>query len=280
MPVVKCTMQFQYASNSSSATGRKRTAGPSESYYRSGTISSVEVPFFVLCQYRAALLPIGSSIIAQRYQVVDGVGASLTTNKIIQAGSGLKASTPQTCLHCRIGASDATNVRSLDLRMIPDDIEIEGEYVVNRTFETALFAFVERLGSSNFKFYGIDKTSARVKLISITQVNPVPPGLPYGAYVTQSPTYWIGGDMLQVSGSKNAAGQVVGGFGPEGLASTSTTGTILGWTKGNTNGGSIRRYRKVLCSIDPASFAIIEIIEKKVGPSSRKYRGRRSKRRV
>jgi hypothetical protein len=272
MSVYKCTMLIQLATNVSQPTNPdRRIGGWSESWYSIGSLSLAQSNLNGpggLCQTRAAMLPIGATIVGQRLQLVDPkpVGPTITTAKNFPGSSGLKADTPQQALLMNCPGSGVSNVKHAVLRGIPDPVIIEGEYSPTVAYFTAVVNFMKSL--SQFSFRGRDLTLPSLDIISITALGLIQ----FAAAVPFNPL-----DRIRIKLVTPAVGQnrVGGVFVASGIP-TATTVQLLAWPFGAGTGGFARKDATVYPIVDLPGTEVERVIVRKVGRPFTQYRGRAS----
>lgn len=277
-------MIIRYASNTSDANSTQRRIGTfSEQYYADGPFADIiDFNFRRLCQYRAGMLPRGTSVIGQRYQQVEPLGASAVRNAFYPGSADLAQDVPQIALHFRVKGVAVANVRSVDLRGIPDARVIEGEYSPSNAYTNAINGFFLTLGGAPpsrleqftaipFLFRGRDLSQTAWPLVNITSG---------GVYTTIGNSSFVKGDKVQVIRATDDDGdRRVGGFFTVGDGPTATSGTLIGYNLGATTKGSIRKAITIFPQFPAAAPDMPIVIQKKVGRDTRSYRGRRSVRR-
>lgn len=266
--MIKCEMVFQYSSAASSPKfpGR-RTGGFSEGWYDEGTSIPAVIPEFRnLCRKRALLLPFGAAIIGQEYLVVDPVGRGQSDGMIFPGRAGIKAGMPQKCLHCRC-LSNLNNIRSVDLRAIPDDIVIEGEYEPTEQFQRDFNAFAKEL--NGYHFHGQDLSQAAIPIYSVSAL---------GAVKLTAASSFAVNDLVKILRAKNENGDLVGGVFQVETVASPTSLQLREYNLGLLFGGKMRKHAFVYPLVDSfTNLKAVNIISKKVGAPTKKYVGRASK---
>lgn len=263
-------LQYQSATNqpgNPTGTTGARVAGFTESVYSDddGLHGS---RFNELCRRRAALLPVGTRIVGQRYQKVNPVGRMKSTGVVYVAGSGLLADVPQMALQVPIQGVAVRNVRNYVFRAIPDARSVVGEFQPSAAFVSALRSFINQLAV--FRFKGADLDQPQSPLLGVSDS---------GLYTTTLPFAVVAGDLVQVLRCRTAGSVDPNGLYRIGAGPTTTTGTLLGWEAGPGLKGTIRKAVTIYPFFDPAGDGEPVIVVKKVGRPSKGYRGRQSAKR-
>lgn len=263
-------MIFQLTTATGDAAPRsQRTGGWTESYYQDAdSISLVRGAFETLCTARARLLPAGARITGQRYQQVNPVGRSATGDRNFPGSSALEGDIPQMALHFRINGEGVVNARSVDLRGIPDDVVVKGEYRVIVAFQNSLQNFFVTL--QGFQFRALDLSVPTYRIFGVDNT---------GLFVLEDAAPAIvPGSVIQVLRTLNEAKQQVGGRFLVLTKPTTTTGTLKNWTFGETRGGRMRINSYIYPVFERGDKNSALVIDKKIGRPSKGYRGRRSSR--
>lgn len=279
MPIYKCSALINYASAVSTPNSPShRTGGWSESVYLTAADLNTAIVVFQQgnaanpvpwCFTRAALLPIGSAIVGQRYQQISPLGPSQSNAQIFPAASGLEADTPQNALTIRIPGIGVNNISRRYLRALPDPCITEGEYTPPATFQFAMIAWLTSM--NGYQFVGRDLSQPKQAVLS--QV--------VGLFTLKQALVGINvGTNVRVLKTKEASGRLRGGvFNVVSVAGASPAFTVFGWPYGNTVGGNVRVDATVYPAYNIGQTTIGRIVVKKVGRPFGQYRGRRSARR-
>lgn len=270
MPFIKCTMLIEARSAVSSPSVRARIGGWSESWYdNSSTLTDVvRARFVTLCTRRAALLPQGTQITGQRYQIVDPVGASSTGSRIYPGSAGTQADIPQMALLMRIPGQGVANHRPVYLRGLPDARVVEGEYSPSAVYTNALSLFLQALVGWNFR--GRNLAAAAVPILTI-DVN--------GVFQLETDSALGAGSMVRVLRTNLLAGGQFGGRFRIAAMPTARTGTLADWSAGPAVGGRLRLDSIIYPEVGPGltvDDVISRVVTKKVGRPFSEYSGRRS----
>jgi hypothetical protein len=266
MAAWKFTMLLQMNTDPVGGLASVRVGGWSESLYQNNAGPTNRANFLRLCQARAALLPTTASVIGQRYQQVDPVGAS-STGAMRYPGdvTTLATDVPQVTLLCRAPSTETTNIRPLMLRCIPDGIVIGGEYSPNAQFRSALANYFQELGF--WKFRARDLQAQSVPIIDIDAL---------GNVNTDQPITLTVNETVQIL--RTTGGTVSGGrFSIKAVTDTFNF-QLRNWKGGATEGGRLRLISIIYPRIDSNNVAVSRIIVRKVGRGFFQYRGRASKR--
>lgn len=268
MPRFKCTALFELATNTSGQQVGRRIAGWSESLYDSASFAQTQRDFRVLCQKRAAMLPIGARIVGQRYQEVDPVGSSQTDANQYPGQLQNTCDLPQVSILTSIGTSSAPNVRRMMLRGIPDDAVREGEYRPIPGFDDALIAYGREL--QGFYFYARTLNAPQATIDHI-EAN--------GAGVLESDVVLTPGMYVRILRSINADGRRVGGRFRVVTGPTPQTFTLQGWPYGDCTKGKLRVDQVSFLQMSGASFRIVRAVVRKAGRPFGQFSGKVSTRR-
>jgi len=271
MPVTKLTMLFEArTADAAISPARSRIGGWSESWYDNGPYTdAMRTAFLSVCEKRAALLPSGASIVGQRYQELDPIGASSTGSRLYPGTAGLQADIPQMALLLRIPGVGVKNAKPFYLRGLPDARVVEGEYSPASAYTLKLQAFLTELGDWNFR--GRNLASAAVPILTVSDS---------GVFQLEADSAVGVDSMVRVLRTTNAAGRQVGGRYRVSAKPTARTGTLADWNHGATVGGRIRLdaiiYPGIPLDLKPEDV-ISRVVTKKVGRPFAAYVGRRSK---
>jgi len=249
--------------------GRVRTGGFSESWYLDHwpLTSADYANFDSLCSRRAALLPIGGTIVGRRYQRVDPVGPSNTDSRAFPGASGLLCDMPQMTLYCRGRTAAALNIRPIYIRSIPDARIFRGEYLPSTDYDASLNSYFAQ--ARNFCMRGLDFTPSEYNIKAIDADG-------VGTLVATGAALAID-DLVTVRYVVSTSGALRGGSYRL-LAFSSGAGTfaLQGWEHGEGVRGTMqfREYNlPFITSVD-----ISRIVTKKVGRPFDLFSGRQSNR--
>jgi hypothetical protein len=278
--IVKCSQLFQLTTATSNPTRpRHRTGGWSEHYYWEGPDLATfrlyflggqqgPVEFTGLCALRADLLPLGASIVGQRWQAVNPVGPAQSAGRVFPGTSTLQCDVPQMTLLCSAPAVAARNVRKLKLRGIPDARVIEGEFLGAQEFNAAFNRFIFWLQHFSFRARNLDAAKVTVQTISALGLVQAVEAIPF-----------LVGSQVAIGRTKTTAGKTVNGiFVVESVGPGVGQFTVRNWTAGACTGGYARLHQVTYPKFDHTNISLDRIIVMKIGSPFDKYRGRRSKR--
>lgn len=276
MSALKCTMLFNYVSNTGDQSGVStvdnaitRTGGWSESWYLQGVAQSEATTRFLnLCRLRAAMLPIACAVAGQRYQTVDPVGPSQTGSTVFPGTAGTLADIPQMALYFRMYSDSGRNIRPFFMRGLPDARSVRGEYMPSQAFDTAIDNFFANIRGSLFRFRGRDLSLPEIPLISVA-VN--------GTVQTANPHTYTVGTMVRILRTVDADGRKLGGLFQVATVINSFSFTIIPNPAWVTDGGKVRQEAIIFTGVNQVSQPRVAV--KKVGKAFFGYRGRQSKRR-
>lgn len=272
MATYKLSMIFNYVSGSTNAGWFNIPGGFSESVYY-GDISTATVTAFKrLCQKRAALLPTRSSITGIRLQSVDPKG-SANTRRVNYAGPNnteWNADVPQMGLLFSVPASGLANVSRRRLAAIPDPQVSYGEYSPFGTYRAMMSTYLAELNGWLMKGRDLTQTIANVVSVSAGGV----------VTCTVAPAYALN-DKVTIRSTVQADGKKVSGTFVVQVGTSGDTFTLKNWPYGATTKGTCQKYvpiypAMVTTGLDQDTFTIVQ---RKIGRPSRKYVGRRSRRR-
>jgi len=261
----KYSMLFDFASAPESSVAPVRTGGWSESVYFSSFSSSDLNDFKRLCQKRAGLLPAQAAVIGQRVQQVDPDPGDAQTFAFRYPGnSSYKTDVPQMALHCRMGTG-SRNVRSIDLRCVPDSLVVGGEYKPDGIWDPLLDNYRDELDGWHMRGRALDATQVEIDSISAG-----------GEFILRDGMGFSIGTRADVLRSFDAFGNRYGVNNARiSAASGSSTGTIY-WPSGvATRGGRFRIHTILYPILTKTRFAVSRVMVKKIGRSFFAYRGRR-----
>jgi len=269
MAWTKYTMLFEARTSfGATNTTRSRVGGWSESWYDSLFSEAIKAEFLVLCEKRAALLPAGASVVGQRYQEVDPIGATSTGSRVFPGTAGLQADIPQMSLLLRIPGSSVKNFKPFYLRGLPDARVVLGEYSPASGYTAALTQFLDYLQGWNFR--GRNLANAAVPILTISNV---------GAYQLEADSPAAEGDMVRVLRCTLANGNFFGGRFRIATKLTARTGTLADWSAGAATKGRMRIdaivYPGVPAGLTPDDV-VSRVVTRKVGRPFAEYSGRRS----
>lgn len=268
---LKCTFLFQQSTAVSDPTRpTHRIGGWSESWYYPGTSLTTFLggPMQSWATFRAGMLALGCSIVGVRVQQVAPVGPSQSLIVAYPGTQSKEADVPQMALLCKVPALNATNIRRMILRGVPDVNVLEGEYLPDTAFSVAFNLFATALNA--FQFRGRDLSQPRIPILSIDAL---------GNVITINPHTFQVGQMVRILRSKTSDGDLIGGaFQVATIGPLNTNFKVLNWGGEATTGGTARQDAIVFLNIDFANIAIGRIITRRVGRPFAQFRGRRSRR--
>lgn len=268
----KYTMIFNYLSGSGNPGDLNLKGGFSESVYRPTATDADLNAFKALARIRARMLPLRAYISGLRRQRVDpsGPGNTVSVNYPGGAGGGNWASDiPQMALLLRVNGVDVTNVRSMRLRAIPDDMVTLGEFKPEPLFRTFLLAYLTALGG--WRFRGSDLTQPEIALTSIAADGT------YTAAADITPT--VNG-YVKIKNTVSDDGFDYNGRYKVRSVTSNRVGRLFKWNGGDVLQGTISLVVPVYPVIAGNADSISRMVAAKVGRPSLGYRGRRSRRRV
>lgn len=276
MPAVKVTLLMQHVSNFGEvAGGFSRIGGWSETWYKPGTdvvgarnlveIGNGSLP--PIAQTRAALLPQGSAIVGQRYQIVDPRGPAQSASRFFNGNGSFTADVPQMGLLCKIGATGVGNIRAQIIRAIPDSFVQLGEFAPSVAYRDLVLRYFGSLVLWNFR--GRDLTIPAFTIISISSAGLVTTTAAHGYAIN---------DRVRILKTLTAAGRVVGALAYVSTVPSTTTFTLNVWTNGSSEGGTVRKEVIIYPPVNPNIATISRIVTRRVGRPFVQYRGRRARR--
>lgn len=284
MAIYKLTTLFQFTSAVSAPTSPlHRTAGWSESWYANATSIQAVIAaatgaaaagsgswgFSGMWAQRAALLPIGTSIVGYRIQQVSPVGPSQAGALTWAGGSGYTADLPTSALLMRSPGIGANNIRRFMLRGIPDNQITEGEFQPSADYRTGVNLFIGSL--SGWLFRARDLSQPSIRIVSISAG---------GVVQTETPITYAVNNMVRILRTVDAGHNLRGGrFQVSVIGPGTNTFTLNNWNYGATTGGSVRLDGVVYPTVDSANTNWSRVTTRRVGRPFNAWRGRRSKRR-
>lgn len=290
MPTWKATMFLQHASNVSSPNAAAhRTGGWSESWYSGAAslqallanlgigaapptqIGGAVLPTIGLLPARAALLPLGSTIVGARVQQIVPLAGAQSLSALFPGNPNWEADVPQMALLCRMPGLNVANIRRFTLRALPDQFVTEGEFTFGTIFATAVQNFFQSL--ANFQFRGRDLSQPTVKIVNITS----------GAtFIVTCETAFAPtvNSFVRILKTRDSTGNLRGGrFQVLTVGPGNNVFTIGLWPFGNTTGGSARVDGIVFPTCDAQNAATGRVVTRRVGRPFVQYRGRRARKR-
>lgn len=271
---VKMTMLIQHQTNVGGPAGALvRLGGWSESWYQPGTNIAAARTLAVngpgefgggILEWRAALLPIGSRIVGQRYQLVDPRGPAQSDAQQYPGSSEDNADVPQMGLLLKVPGTGVGNIRNQILRGLPDVFVRLGEFAPTAAYTGLLQTFFLRLGDWHFR--GRDLTQTAFTIISISSVGLVTTQLPHGYAIN---------DRVRILRTLTAAGNVVGELAYVTVVNSATSFTLNVWTHGSSVGGTVRKEVIIFPQVEDTAISISRVVTRRVGRPFVGYRGRR-----
>jgi len=265
---MKCTALFLFTTTDTNKADGNRSAGWSESYYYPTADFAVAAnQFGQLCRCRAGLLATGGSIIGQRYQLVDPVGASKSGAVGFTGNSGAAADVPQMALLITAEASGTTNKRSLIVRGVPDARVVGGNYSPSTDYDRRLGIFYAGL-RNGWVMRGANMGNQKSPIISIDTTGVVTTSIAHGLAAEQ---------RVQILRTIMPNDRQKGGVYTVMAPVTATTFKIAADFTLPTHGGKARKYEIV--NPNYGACELQRVVVKKVGRVFFPYRGRASVRR-
>jgi hypothetical protein len=276
----KCTALFQMTTNVSSPSALHRIAGWSESVYFTGNTVADAINSFTgspganqpgsWCALRASLLPLGASVVGQRYQQLNPVGLSQSQGLVFPSTLGQEADTPQNTLLYKVPGQGVNNIRKVQLRCIPDICITEAEFSPPSNWQNQWVQF--NAVNTLFQFQGRDLSQARQPILS---------GTAAGVFTTVNAPVVTIGQFVRILKVRDVNGNLRGGrFQVSAVTQGPNTITVAGWPYPASTGGTFRVDGQVFpyfSNYPPSSGG--KIIVRKVGRPFGQYRGRRPRRR-
>lgn len=266
--IVKCTMLFSLATNTSGQSLGRRIGGWSESVYdNTDNINTTQRTFALLCQARAGMLPVGAAVIGQRYQIVNPVGGTTTTKRVFP-GTIAPADVPQMAAQFSCPGVGVPNVRLFTLRGMPDANVVEGEFKPTPEYLAAFNLFKNRL--RNWYFRGRALTNLEVPIVSISSA---------GVFVLGAALTFDELNKIRIFKAKETSfDTTISGLFTVLTKTSSTGGTFANWTHGNRVDGTCRVDGVIYPQIQALQASDITVTVRKVGRPFNQYRGRASAR--
>lgn len=176
---------------------------------------------------------------------------------------------PQQGLLCSIALGGGHPARPrFILRGIPDDRVLRGEFSATAAYRRALTAFLNGLAPS-YGTYVDERTTAQGRGQPVDEID-----LDGTVWGHEAITVVAVGDLAKILRTTNSDGRRTGGVYRVDDRDDANGSIELGdWDRGDTKGGSIRRFRRVFASYAPGTGQFIHQATRKVG-SARDYLGR------
>jgi hypothetical protein len=253
----------------------KRTAGWTESWYREGGSNAVVASAFGngggLLDKRAQLLPATAAITGGRVQQVNPIGPLVTFKRTVPGGAGLACDIPQIALQMEFQSTDGLNVRTLELRGIPDARIVGGSYQPSDRYTTAISNFYQEL--SSYEFPGIVQTNPRFKIMTISALGVVSLNVANPFAVGQ--LVRITRSTVNLTGRQKGMNTQVTTTGPG-----ANQFGVAAWPWGESKGGSVRLDQHAFFPVKPTPIADPLATTRKAGRPFGEYRGRVKKAKV
>lgn len=285
MPLYKLSSIFQLTTAPTiRAAATARTAGWSESFWTQGDPAVFNNLLPAVRTARATFLPTQASIVGSRSQTY-----TISGNKLIPGGTssggllypgnfGYQCDIPNMNLEIPVQGLGVPNKSRLNLRGIPDQFVVTGEFSPNRDFLVAMQAFFDalRVGGLTAGFVGRNLTVGSVR---VTMFKPAAGANPAQVTTDAAIPGFADGSFLRFHRCYDDQGNPIKGS----FVATSAGGNVYNLQNGPSQtlsrpSGLIRVDS--LQFIPFGSFSIGEIGTRKVGRPFRGFRGRRSKTRV
>lgn len=267
MAVFKLIAIFEQVTNLSGDSIGHRIAGWSEGVYGvSGNFPLLRTQFEALCEARAPLLGTGSSIVGQRYELIDPIGRTQTGARRFTP-SFEKSDVPQMALTFVVNALNTPHVRRFTLRGLRDGLAEEGEYKPTANSPAAISAFVRAL--SPFSMRASNLQTPYVPLLGVDAV---------GNFTMAQPLTYAVGDRVTVKGAKTSLGTVPTQAYYVEARTDATHGKLGNWVAGVAIEGAVRGQLVSYPTFDPNTPIAPQITVRKAGRPLGGYRGRASKR--
>jgi hypothetical protein len=249
-------------------TGKQRVGSWSETWYRDGAASEIVAPINDWIKRRCAMLPSVAGCNGYRVQLVGGRGE--ITRNYVPGNITTEQDIPQMALNCSCKGSGTQNVKTFQMRGIPDGNVIEGDFQPTAAFNTAFNQFGGQLAGSQFRFKAKDLTKPKVRIVSVTAG---------GEFTLNGDMDFAVGDFLQVLKCTNTVGDTVKGEFYVQTRTTARTGTFLNWAHGIvTLKGEMRLVAYIYPLVQSGTVKAVYITTRKVGRPFDLYRGRASNR--
>ncbi len=165
----KITQLFEHTTQDAALNGR-RASGWSESWYYDGVIGDATLNTRInrLCVRRAALLPASARIVGIRQGQVNPTSGSQSKDVVYPGVANSVQDLPQLALQFTMRSTAGFNQRNVELRGVPDNVVVRGEYVSLADYQTSLRAYFDSLRNDGWLMRAIDRTVLRVNIITIT----------------------------------------------------------------------------------------------------------------
>lgn len=225
---------------------------------------------------RAALLPSSASIVGYKlYQ--GGAGRGQSASVSYPGPGGQATDVPNIALLMKSISGTTGATRRWWVHAIPDQFVVDGAFVPNGTYLTALARYVQTLGL--FQFFSLPASPANSPIVNLTQIPAVPPATANTALVNVQNAAAFAANMavtlsgmLDTNGNRRTFSRTI-------LSVNVGANQVVvpNWTEGNMTGGTMRQEGTVASTFDPANTGVVRIGTRKVGRPFDVYRGRKSR---
>jgi len=269
MAIIKATMLFQ-GSTKASEPGfpKRRIAGWSESWYFQGTLEETQSAMVGnggLCSFRAPMLPLGSSIVGQRFQSVEPIGPSATTSVLFPGNAANQSAIPQKALYINCPGVGVANTKRALHRGIPDAMVQEGEFSPSASYVFACVNYIASLASWRFK--GLDKSQPKWDIASVTAAGLLTTVVAHTAAV---------GNFVDIRGThENTSGRMATGDFQILEIPQSNQMLLKDWPYNASKGGSVQVSAFIYPLVNTAIASPVRITTRKVGRPFDSYVGRK-----
>ena len=279
MSMVKLSMLFDHN------LGDGRSSGWSESFYFSDDITGTNWAgaLDLVSRARADLLPSKANIIGARVTAINDAAYSAgepqrgyTVSNLYPGGwqggphGADNQDMPQVSLIIRGIASGAKNMRTFEIRGMPDDIISQGVYAPSRPYQTRMSAYLRAIAANNMRFRGVDYTKPVGKLVSVDANG----NFVFAPTAPLQVNWFI--ELLRVRDINNKS---VRGVYQIGTVAADGAGKFIGWPGNVVNSSGKVRIRSFTYPLFAAdSLQAIRTTVRKVGRPFGLWRGRASAR--
>lgn len=273
MPAYKYSMVFSYVSGGPTGDWSRIPGGWSESFYWDAVLPESSSGLRRLLQARASLLPQYVTMTGLRIQRVDPAGPA-ALRKLFLPGLNADENAqdiPQVAAFFTVTGVGVSNVCRKRVASVPDICVKRGEWSPPADYRVTMRNFLREL--HGWKFRGRDLTAAK-RLVATIAAD--------GSYTLLEDMVVAVNTTVSVNGTQNALKEPLSGKFKIDAYTDSKHGKLRNWTFGATTLGTVTPYTPIYPTIISKDLDqdLIDIVVRKIGRPSKRYVGRRSKRRT
>lgn len=258
----------------------ERAGGFSDGWYDSvGTGYALDARDRALINSRAAMLPVGTSIVGARISFFDADGVSVGRSRphrlALNGSETGQADDPRLALMYSCYGFNVTNELQLYIQNIPDARTANGGYVSIASWENKVRDYVhQKVAGQGYGFFGFDQNQSKFGIESISAA---------GNMVTSNAHDFTEGQYLRILKTVPTT-RTKFRTDPNGWLVTAAPDafhlTVQGWNFGECTGGYIQRWAKLFVSPQLNDEEVLNplVCTKKIGRPFFGYRGRASNR--